>query len=97
MITGVYKIILRKGLFIKTGTISIRLVDNQLNGIITIAHKENEFTGTYNGTTLFIEGILQLPIGETYYSAKGKVVDNQITMDFTTDKGPMILTGKRNG
>lgn len=95
MVTGVYRILLRKGLMIKMGLISIRLVDQKLNGTITISNRENEFTGTYRENEIYMEGVLKLSIGEVYYSAKGKVVNDTITLELTTDKGLITIKGKR--
>lgn len=99
MIAGVYNIKVKGlGLFQKRGLLSIRLVDNQISGSITLYNKEIPFNfGTFLGNKIELEGNLPLPVGTINYSGKGEIMEGNLSLTLETEKGTLIVTGKRKG
>ena len=99
MIAGVYDIkITGLGFFPKTGVISIRCVDQQLSGSITMNKKEVPFNyGTFLGENVELVGDIPLAIGSLAYVGKGTIVNGVMNMSFETEKGRLVVTGKKRG
>ncbi len=98
MIAGVYKVTVKGlGLFPKIGSISIRTVDQQLSGSFTLNHREIPFNyGTFLGDHIELEGDLALPVGTLNYTGKGSIKDDVIELTLDTEKGRLLVKGKRD-
>ena len=99
MIAGVYNIKIQGlGFFPKSGLLSIRLVDSQISGSITLYGKELPLNyGTFLGENIELEGDIPLSVGKINYSGKGTIKDGVLNLILETEKGQLIVTGKKRG